>query len=142
MRKIDAAIIHCADTYPDMDIGVEEIRRWHVEDRGWKDVGYHYIIRRDGTLENGRDLDGDGDVLEEVGAHAMGFNAHSVGICLVGGKSRKTKGPDFNFTKAQMIKLHALVSILRDMFPGIEVIGHRDVSGKACPSFDAKSYFA
>lgn len=134
-RHIDTAIVHCSDTYAHMDIGADWIRNIHVNENGWSDIGYHFVIRRDGTLEEGRDTDGDGDILEEVGAHAYGFNQHSIGICLVGGK------PDFNFTKAQLTKLNALISILRDAIPGIEVIGHRDVSSKSCPGFDVKSYF-
>ena len=84
-------IVHCADTLATMDIGVEEIRRWHVEERGWDDIGYANVIRRDGTIELGRDLDGDGDVADEIGAHAAGFNAQSIGVCLVGG--RGANGP-------------------------------------------------
>ena len=80
MREINTFIIHCSDTYPDMDIGVEEIRRWHKE-RGWSDIGYHYVIRRNGKIEEGRN---DGI----VGAHAKGMNENSLGICMVGGKSK------------------------------------------------------
>lgn len=105
MRTIDSIIIHCAYTPPGMDIGATEIRRWHVEERGWKDIGYHYVVRRDGDVEPGRDLDGDGDVVEEVGAHAAGHNAHSIGICLVGGRAEDDQAPDCNFTPAQWSSL-------------------------------------
>lgn len=135
-RKIDTLIIHCADTPATMDIGADTIRQWHTKDRGWKDIGYHFVIRRDGAIESGRDLDGDGDVLDEIGAHAMGFNQASLGICLVGGK------PDFNFTAAQMKSLESLVHVLTQAIPGVKVIGHRDVSNKACPGFDVGAYFS
>ncbi|MEQ8409112.1 MAG: N-acetylmuramoyl-L-alanine amidase [Gammaproteobacteria bacterium] len=133
MRTISTAIVHCADTYKHMDIGVREIRSWHVDGNGWDDIGYHYVIRRDGSLEDGRPI-------EHTGAHAAGHNHDSVGICLVGGKGDDNE-PEFNYTMAQIKKLHALISILREQFPGIEVIGHRDVSSKACPCFDVKAYF-
>lgn len=133
MRDINLAIIHCADTYKRMDIGVKEIDQWHRE-RGFDSCGYHFVIRRDGKLEQGRPM-------EQTGAHAAGYNYESLGICLVGGRSDDDE-PEFNYTADQMMKLRALVAILKDLYPGIEVIGHRDVSGKACPSFDAKAYFA
>lgn len=134
MRTVNLGIIHCSDTYKRMDIGVEEIRKWHVEERGWDDIGYHYVIRRDGRLETGRPL-------EQVGAHARGHNHNSVGICLIGGKS-DDGAAECNYTQAQFKKLNALVSLLRDLYPGIEFIGHRDVSDKECPCFDAKVMFA
>lgn len=134
MRKIEQVIVHCSDTTVQMDIGLDEVRQWHVEERGWNDVGYHDIIRRDGTHELGREL-------EVIGAHARGYNSSSIGICLVGGRGPDGK-PEFNFTGAQMLKLRSLVSLYRDRFPGIEVIGHRDVSAKPCPAFNVKSYFS
>lgn len=132
MRTINSAIVHCADTYAHMDIGVPDIRAWHIE-RGFDDIGYHYVIRRDGTLEFGRELN-------IPGAHAKGNNANSIGICLVGGKAGDGS-PEFNYTQDQIKKLGYLISILRDMFPGLEVFGHNDVSEKACPCFDVREYF-
>jgi len=139
MRDINYIIVHCSDTYPDMDIGADEIRKWHVGQNGWDDIGYHYVIRRDGTLEDGRDLDNDGDVDEEVGAHAYGFNAHSLGICLIGGKGRKDDGPEANFTMAQYHALAQLINRLRPTYNNPELKGHRDVSTKACPSFNVQA---
>jgi len=128
MRKIKKIIVHCADTPPSMDIGVEEIRKWH-KDQGWKDVGYHYVIRRDGTVETGRDL-------TEVGAHVANHNADSIGICVVGGKG------GFNFTWSQLQALKAIVDYLRKMFPEAELGGHCDYdSRKTCPNFDVKQLF-
>lgn len=124
----DFIIIHCADTPADMDIGVNEIRRWHVEENGWADVGYHWIIRRDGTLEAGRYQDA-------IGAHARGYNDKSIGICMVGGK------PDCNFTHLQWAALDEFVKNLILEYPAAEVIGHRDISDKTCPNFDAKSWW-
>ena len=141
----DFIVIHCADTYPDMDVGAADIRRWHSDPkpkgRGWRDIGYHYVIRRDGTLEDGRDTDGDGDVLDEIGAHAYGFNGRSIGICLVGGKSRKTDRADANFTAAQWRALAEIVQYLHDLYPAAAVVGHRDLDdGKECPGFDVMAW--
>lgn len=141
MRKINMLVIHCADTTPDMDIGAREINDWHVKERGWKAIGYAYVIRRSGALELGRDLDKDGDVVEEVGAHAAGYNANSIGICLVGGKSKKG-GAENNFTPHQFKMLAWLVGELESKFPGCDVLGHRDLPGvtKQCPSFDVREW--
>ena len=74
-KKTDSIIIHCAATKPSMDIGYQEIRKWHVEDNGWDDVGYHFIIRRNGKYEKGRPEG-------YSGAHAPSHNSRSIGICL------------------------------------------------------------
>lgn len=132
----DTIVVHCSDTPVDMDIGVAEIRDWHVNDNGWKDVGYAVIIRRDGTIESGRDLDNDGDVFEEVGAHAAGFNTNSIGVCLVGGRGADGSA-DCNFTLAQYISLSDIVDSIRDCHEQeMKLIGHRDISSKQCPTFD------
>lgn len=128
MRKIKQLIIHCSATPPDMDIGVKEIKKWHVDGNGWKDVGYHYVITRDGELEKGRDLD-------EAGAHALGYNANSIGICLVGGVD-KFNSPEQNYTANQYYSLKKLLDVLCVTFPNADIIGHNDVSSKSCPCFN------
>lgn len=141
MSPISKIIVHAADTTPGMDIGAADIRRWHVEGNGWADIGYHYVIRRNGVLETGRDLDGDGEVLDETGAHVYGHNAGSIGICLVGGRSADGH-PDCNFTAAQWAALEALVRYLTGRFPQAIVRGHRDFdAGKACPCFDVAAWW-
>lgn len=136
MRAIDTLIIHCSATPPDMDIGTDEIRKWHVEGNGWSGIGYHYVVRRNGVIETGRDLDSDGDIDEEIGAHARGFNSHSLGICMVGGIDEQGNA-DCNFTLKQWIGLDSLLRQLLARYDA-KIIGHRDVdSGKECPSFDA-----
>lgn len=131
--RTELIVIHCSATKPAMDIGANEIRRWH-KDRGWRDIGYHTVIRRDGTVEGGRPLD-------TVGAHAKGHNDRSVGICLVGGLDDAGK-PDCNFTAAQWSALEGEVRDLLDSYPGAQVLGHRDLSDKACPCFDASAWWA
>ncbi|APW79760.1 lysozyme, N-acetylmuramoyl-L-alanine amidase [Pectobacterium phage PP47] len=119
-------IIHCAATKPSMNIGVREIRQWHKE-RGFLDVGYHFVIKRDGTIEEGRDID-------QVGAHTVGQNDTSVGICLVGGINDKG-APEANFTPIQMSVLRGLLEKLKGRYPQASVKGHYDFAAKACPSF-------
>lgn len=141
-KRTDFIVIHCSATPPNMDIGAKEIDRWHRA-QGWLKIGYHYIIRRDGTVEVGRDVN-------EPGAHAQGFNERSIGICMVGGvamtDAKPTKGPwqagapEANFTLQQWAALDTLVEQVQSMFPNAKVIGHREVSHKACPSFDVQAW--
>ena len=131
MRLITKVIIHCAATKPSMDIGASEIKKWHL-DRGWKDIGYHYVIRRNGDIENGI-------AVALAGSHTKGHNANSIGICLVGGINDKGE-PESNFTKAQWATLERLVRILKVDFPHATVHGHREFAAKACPSFDVQEW--
>lgn len=130
-RSTDYIMIHCSATKPTMNIGVREIRQWHKE-KGWLDVGYHFIIKRDGTLETGRPAD-------VVGAHVEGYNSVSVGVCLVGGIDDKGK-PQANFTPQQMEALKQLLTVLKGSYPKADVRGHHDFAAKACPSFDVKRW--
>lgn len=126
MRPIDMIVVHCSDTPPTMDIGVEEIDQWHRE-RGWNGVGYHYVIRRDGVTEMGRPVD-------QVGAHVKGHNAYSIGICLVGGADGK-----YDYTFAQWYGLRGLLDMLALQHPEAAILGHRDLDeGKTCPNFDVR----
>lgn len=140
MRQIDNIIIHCSATPPSLDIGAETIEQWHRAN-GWLAIGYHYIIKRDGSIQNGRDLDGDGNILEEVGAHAYGYNSRSVGICLVGGVGDDGM-PDANFSLMQYISLKQCIEqVMREVRhqrQKPQIIGHRDISNKACPSFNVQ----
>lgn len=124
-------IVHCAATKPSMNWGVREIRQSHKE-RGFLDIGYHFVIKRDGTLEKGRDV-------MQVGAHTVGQNETSVGICLVGGVDDKMQ-PQANFTPQQMATLSKLLDELKAKFPGVAIKGHLDFAAKACPSFDVKRW--
>lgn len=129
-RSTDYIVVHCSDTYETMDIDAATIRKWHVEERGWSDIGYHKVILRDGTVEQGRpDADS--------GAHARNYNSKSIGICLVGGRGDDDQAAD-NFTDAQFDSLRDLLSELKDKHPNAEILGHRDLDGvsKECPSFD------
>jgi N-acetyl-anhydromuramyl-L-alanine amidase AmpD len=131
VRHITKVIIHCAATKPSMDIGASDIKKWHL-DRGWKDIGYHYVIRRNGDIENGIGV-------ALAGSHTKGHNASSIGICLVGGINNKGE-PENNFTKPQWATLERLVRILKVDFPHATVHGHREFAAKACPSFDVQEW--
>ncbi len=133
MRRTPLLVIHCSATPPSMDIGVSEIDQWH-KDRGWRGVGYHYVVRRDGTVEKGRED-------HVVGAHAKGYNSKSLSICLVGGVDADTK-PQDNFTPEQKNALRTLIKELRGKYDIYSIVGHRDLPGvaKACPSFDVVDF--
>lgn len=135
----DFIAVHCSATDPlwHGEVTTEDIRQWHLH-RGWTDIGYHFVVERDGVIMPGRPL-------SEVGAHIRGFNACSVGICLVGGTEVSSSGkhyPKANFTRAQMESLYSLLLALREAYPNAVVQGHRDFEGvrKACPSFDVRSW--
>ena len=126
MRDIDTIIIHCADTPDEMDIGRSEIDQWH-KDRGWNGIGYHYVIRRDGKVEDGRPI-------EKVGAHCLGRNTGSIGICLVGRVS---------FALDQFKALRELVFDLAKKYDAKTVAGHRDFDPhKTCPNFEVSEWWA
>lgn len=131
-QSTDAIFVHCSATKASQDVGVREIRQWHKE-QGWLDVGYHYIIRRDGTVEAGRDEG-------SVGSHARGYNSTSVGVCLVGGIDAKGK-PEANFTEAQMTALRSLLVTLMAKYPNAKLMAHHDVAPKACPSFNLRKWW-
>lgn len=129
-------VIHCAATPPNMDIGAADIDRWHRA-LGWLGIGYHWVIRRDGTVEQGRDE-------LAVGAHEPSVNAVSVAVCLVGGVAADAKTAENNFTPEQWASLEKLVRELRERYPLTTILGHRDCPNvhKDCPSFDVKEWAA
>lgn len=126
-KETNAIFVHCSATKPSMDIGVREIRQWHKE-KGWLDIGYHFVIRRDGTVEAGREQ-------SAVGSHVQGHNSDSVGVCLVGGIDAKGNF-EANFTPQQMSALNGLLHELRGTYPKAVIRAHHDVAPKACPSFN------
>lgn len=135
-QRVAFIVVHCSATKPSGDFDVNDIRRWHLK-RGFVDVGYHYVIKRDGTLQKGRPLD-------RQGAHVSRFNHLSVGVCLIGGVSEADhRVAEDNFTAAQFDTLAKLLPQLQAKFPGAEILGHRDMPHvkKACPSFDVRSWW-
>lgn len=141
MRAINEIVVHCTATQPSWGASwtperqVQEIRNWHVNDRGWNDIGYHYVITRDGRVATGRPVD-------RVGAHVAGHNTGTIGVSLVGGfgSAADDQFAD-NFTPEQDAALRALIEELRARFPAINKIsGHNEYANKACPGFDVMSW--
>lgn len=140
MRKITEIFIHCSATKPQWmitstaDQKAAEIRRWHVEENGWKDIGYHFVIDRSGDVVKGRDI-------ERSGAHARGHNANSIGICLVGGWGGATTDQfEEHFTELQRQALWKLLNDLTQKFPDVKIRGHNEVAAKACPCFTVSEF--
>lgn len=128
-------VLHCSATKCNQSYSVEQLRRDHKA-RGFRDIGYHFYIRRDGTMTQHRKL-------LEVGAHARPYNRCSIGICYEGGLDEQGK-PHNTLTIAQRNRLHDLFTILRQLFPKAKIVGHRDLPGttpKECPCLDAEMVF-
>lgn len=132
--RTDFIVVHCAATKATMDIGVREIRQWHVQ-QGWLDVGYHFVIRRNGTVEDGRPHD-------VIGSHVKDYNSRALGICMVGGIDAKG-APENNFTPEQFASLELLLRATKRQYPAATICGHTDLDpNKACPSFDVAGWLS
>jgi len=146
MRTIKLIVVHTSATLPHQDIGVKEIDKMHKA-KGWDGIGYHTVIRKNGTLEHGRDL-------TEVGAHVYGYNRNSIGICMVGGVDSNNKAEN-NYSPEQFATLKGYIDTLKDLFTEAKVLGHRDLSPdidgdgiiepfewlKQCPCFDVREWY-
>lgn len=130
MRRITEIIIHCSATPEGKDFTVEDIRRWHLA-RKFADIGYHYVVYRDGSVHKGR--------AENIaGAHCLRHNANSIGICYIGGVAKDGKTPKDTRTPQQKTALRQLVNQLKFYYPHATVHGHNEFSSKACPSFNVQ----
>lgn len=130
MRIISFIILHCSATPLNKSLSFEACRADHIHHRGFKDIGYHYYITRDGVIHEGR-------ALWKVGAHCRGHNTHSIGICYEGGLDASGKPADTR-TMAQRGAMLALLRELKKCYPSSIILGHRDLgANKACPCFDA-----
>ena len=135
MREITKIIVHCTATPEGREVNVEEIRKWHTEaPRNWSDVGYHFHIKLDGTLQEGRPI-------ERTGAHCAGQNFCSIGISYAGGMTKDMKEAKDTRTAEQKDALIDFLHELKEQYPKAKIYGHRDFSAKACPSFDARSEY-
>ena len=130
MRKINKIIIHCSATPEGREVSKKDLHKWHVEERGWSDIGYHFFISLDGEIEECRPI-------EKTGAHTKGHNFDSIGICYAGGMDKDFKQPKDTRTEAQRDALEDLLCTLKTLYTQSKIYGHRDFSSKACPSFDA-----
>ena len=134
MRDLNRIILHCAATREGKDFSVDTIREWHVNGRGWSDIGYHWVIRLDGSIEVGRPL-------EKSGAHTKGHNKDSVGVCYIGGCDADGKPKD-TMNPEQEKAWRMIVLSLRTLYGDLTIHGHNEFAKKACPSFIVKEQFA
>lgn len=145
-RTITDIVVHCTATPLGRDLTAEDLRKMH-KGQGWADIGYHYVVRLDGKVELGRDVD-------LIGAHVSGHNAHSIGVVYVGGLAKNGEACDTR-TDLQKAALLSLLLALRKLYPSAKISGHRDFSPdlngngrvepfewiKKCPCFDAKEEY-
>ena len=126
MRKIEKIILHCTATPEGREVTVADVTAWHKE-RGFRTIGYHYLVYLDGTVVRGRRE-------EEIGAHCLGQNTGSIGVCYVGGLDSRGKPKDTR-TAAQRVALRHLVEGLQRRYPHATLHGHNEFAAKACPCF-------
>lgn len=134
-RTIKLIVIHCSATRSDRPFPPAALEAAHRA-RGFRGIGYHFYITRDGRLHHTRPI-------AEIGAHAFGFNLHSIGICYEGGLSPEGVPADTR-TTFQKAALLDVLTILKRMFPQAVIKGHYQLSTdirKACPCFDAETEY-
>jgi len=136
LETVDTIVIHCSATKPDHDVSLKDIRRWHKA-KGWADVGYHFVVLPDGTIEEGREI-------TRQGAHVRGHNVGSIGICYIGGLNDEGKPAD-TITPEQVQSIANIIDncCLSDVYSISRLLGHRDFPNvnKACPCFDVGTKF-
>ena len=130
MRQINKIIVHCSATREGENYNVDTIRSWHVDGRGWSDIGYHFYIDLHGEIHKGRDI-------AKIGAHCKGQNRNSIGICYCGGVEADGKTPKDTRLDCQKDSLLAVLRTLKAMYPEATIHSHSDFASKACPSFNA-----
>ena len=129
LSDVKLIVVHCSDTPPTMDVTIDLLRQWHVTENGWSDIGYHWFVKRDGSLHECRSE-------KYQGAHCKRVNDISLGVCLEGGRN----GVD-DFTPEQKETLRALIDNKRIMKPLIAVGGHNNYQDKLCPGFDVVHWY-
>ena len=132
MRDVRYIVVHCSATLPWQDWTVEDVDRCH-RGKGWTMVGYHWIIRQNGEIQEGRPE-------EYAGAHVVGYNEHAIGVCYIGGLDEQGRETDTR-TPEQKAALWYLLKELKGDYPNAEILGHCDFPGvtKKCPCFDVKA---
>lgn len=130
MRNINKIIVHCSATPEGRVVTAKDIDEWHKQ-RGFTKIGYHYVIYLDGTIHLGRKE-------EEIGAHCLGYNASSIGVCYIGGLAKDGKTPKDTRTPEQKAALLTLLKKLKAKYPRMAIYGHRDFAAKDCPCFNAR----
>lgn len=139
-RTITEIIVHCTASREGQPMTVDAIRRMHIKDRGWSDIGYHYVVYLDGSIHEGRPVD-------KAGAHCLNHNTHSIGVVYVGGLANLPNVPYAKLppkdtrTPAQKAGLLKLLKELKRLYPKATIHGHCEYANKACPCFDAKNEY-
>ena len=132
-RNIKEIIIHCSATPEGKDFTTAQIKQCHLA-RGFSDIGYHYVIYRDGSIHTGR--------AESVsGAHCTGHNTISIGVCYIGGVASDGKTPKDTRTDAQKAALVKLLKQLKAKYPQAKIYPHYKFAAKACPCFNAEEEY-
>lgn len=133
-RTINEIILHCSATPEGKDYSVDTIRKWHLQ-RGFSDIGYHYVIYRDGTIHSGRDVN-------ISGAHCTNHNSKSIGVCYIGGLDFTGKNAKDTRTEEQKKSLVNLVKQLMSIYKLSisNVHCHNEYANKACPSFKINDF--
>ncbi len=130
LKNVQKIIVHCSATREgDDSVNADVIDKWH-KNKGWKGIGYHFVVLLDGTIETGRKIN-------QCGAHTRGYNCKSWGVCYIGGVEKDGKTPKDTRTKEQKEALEYLLYFLKLLQPNATIHSHRDFANKACPSFDA-----
>jgi N-acetylmuramoyl-L-alanine amidase len=133
IEEIDEIVLHCSATREGQDITAKTIDGWHIK-RGFKKIGYHLVIRLDGSREYGRKL-------TEIGAHVKGRNSKTVGVCYIGGCDKNLKPKD-TMNEAQEKSFREYVKELRELTKKhLKISGHNEYAAKACPSFKVSEKF-
>ena len=129
MRTITLIVIHCSAVRPDQTSSAAQIDTWHRRDNHWKyGIGYHYVIRRNGAIEQGRPE-------YMVGAHCLHHNAHSIGVCYEGGLDIRGQ-PDDTRTPAQKAAMRQLLEDLHRRYLRAVILGHNDLDPtRDCPGY-------
>lgn len=145
MAKLKYLVIHCTATPEGREVSSAEIRRWHTSPspagRGWKQVGYTDMIHLDGSVERLVNNNEDANVDPwEITNGAKGYNSVSRHVVYVGGCEAHSQRPKDTRTAAQREALKKYVLDFHKRFPGVKIIGHREVAAKGCPSFDVQSW--
>lgn len=131
--NVTEIIVHCTATKQGQPATVADVDRWHKA-KGWAGIGYHYLVYLDGTIHQGRSEN-------KIGAHCVGHNSHSIGVCYVGGLANDGKTAKDTRTEAQKAGLLKILKELKARYPNAKIYGHRDFAAKACPCFDAKAEY-
>ena len=129
LSTVKFIVVHCADTKSGMNVTKKDLHQWHVVDRGWSEIGYHWFIKFNGSLHECRDE-------SKQGAHCKAVNDCSIAICLEGGAD----GID-NFTRSQKKVLRTLINGLKKQHPNASLVGHSHFDNKACPSFNVVEWY-